>query len=66
MIDCAQIVPVKVKYFQIVSNETKNAEKNSFQKGYPGSARYPFLFLESKMFKCNDSALYCIERRSVH
>ena len=23
MIDCAQIVPVKVKYFQIVSNETK-------------------------------------------
>ena len=26
--NCAQIVPVKVKYFQTVPNETKNTEKN--------------------------------------
>ena len=27
-IDCAQIVPVRVKYFQTVPNETKNTMKN--------------------------------------
>ena len=26
--NCAQIVPVKVKYFQMVPNETKNTMKN--------------------------------------
>jgi hypothetical protein len=26
--NCAQIVPVKVKYFQTVPNETKNTMKN--------------------------------------
>jgi len=28
MENCAQIVPVKVKFFQIFPNETKNAFKN--------------------------------------
>ena len=27
-LECAQIVPVKVKYFQTVANETKNRVKN--------------------------------------
>ena len=27
LLDCAQIVPIKVKYFQIVPNETKNQSK---------------------------------------
>jgi hypothetical protein len=27
-LNCAQIVPVKVKYFQTVPNETKNTMKN--------------------------------------
>ncbi len=28
LLKCAQIVPVKVKYFQTVPNETKNKMKN--------------------------------------
>jgi len=29
--DCAQIVPVKVKYFQMVPNETKSKLKNCYR-----------------------------------
>jgi hypothetical protein len=41
MTDCAQIVPVKVKYFQTVPNKTKNTLKN----------RNRINFLKSQHFK---------------
>ena len=67
-IDCARIVPVKVKYFHTVPNETKNTMKNLnrinffLAHGKPGDSPHPFIdkcsaHMYDKALEINDNLL---------
>jgi len=57
MTDCAQIVPVKVKYFQIVPKETKSYLKNEIKSTTCNYSIFEFLKIRSENPRVGSSIL---------